>query len=93
VCWRHLAVGILQQVAQAPVQHARPTGRERGAVPVAAQPLARRLHPDELDVRVIEERRKDTDRVGATAHTGHDTARQAAVRASICARASRPMTA
>ena len=52
---RDLAVRVLQQVAQAAVQHAGRARAERGAVVPALDPLAGGLDADQPDVGVVEE--------------------------------------
>ena len=75
---RHLAVVVLQQIAQAAVQHAGRAGAQRGAVVAALEPVARGLDPDQLHLGVVEEGGEDADRVGAAADAGDDGARQPA---------------
>src|SRR5881628_1094326 len=43
----HLAVRVLEQIAEAAVEHARLPARERGGVPPRGEPLPRRLDPYE----------------------------------------------
>ena len=43
------------------------------------EPLSRRLDPDQLDLGVVEERREDPDRVGASADAGDHPLRQGAL--------------
>jgi hypothetical protein len=71
----HLAVGVLEQIAEAAVKHAGRTGAQGRAVVAGLDPPARRLDPDQLDV-VVQEGGEDPDRVGSAAHTGDHGPRQ-----------------
>ena len=75
----HLAVRVLEQIAEAAVEHARPPARERGGVPPRGEPLPRRLDPHELHVAVVQECGEDPHRVRSAADTRRHRARQAAV--------------
>ena len=59
------------------MQNARATAhRQRGAVTLGVDALAARLHADQLDLLVSEERRERADRVGAASHARHHARRQ-----------------
>ncbi len=52
---------------------------ERGAVTIGVEALAGRLDADQLDLRVVDERGEDADRVGAAADAGDHPRRQGAL--------------
>src|SRR3954447_5374755 len=72
-----LALLVLEHRRHRAVEHPARIGRQWGAVPAAAQALPRRLHADQLDAVVVEERRECADRVGAAAHAGDHARREA----------------
>src|SRR6185312_6755058 len=84
-----LAVGVLQQVAQRPMQDPRLPLGERCAMPAELRTGAARLDADQLDAGGPDEGREHADRVGAAPHTRQHVAR---IRSAYCARASSPIT-
>ncbi len=68
---RDLAVGILEQIAQAAVQHSGCTGAERGAVVTGADPFTRRFDSDEPYVGIVEKAGEDAHRIRAATNAGH----------------------
>ena len=92
VSFLYLPALVLQQHRVAAVQNARPTVRQRRRVVTERGSAATGLDADELDATIRQKRMKQSDGIGAAAHAGDDGIGQAAVRSSICARASRPMT-
>ena len=73
---RDLPAGVLQQVAQRPVQHpGTPLAQRRRRAP-APEPLPRRLHPDQRDLPVAGEGVEHPHRVRAAAHARHNRRRE-----------------
>src|SRR5581483_12288066 len=73
-----LPVLVLHDRREGAVQHAgQPRRGEWGAVPAGIDPLPRRLHPDQLDGGILDERTEDPDRVRPAADAGDDALRQA----------------
>ena len=72
-----LAVLVHQQIGAIAVQHAGPAAGDRGRVQLR-QPVARRLDAENLDTGIIEERMKQSQRIGAAADTGDQRVRGAA---------------
>src|SRR3954451_11993623 len=74
-----LALVVLEDRRQRPVQHAGPPARgQRRAVAPGLEPLARRLDADELDARVIDEAGEHADRVRPAADARDRAVRQLA---------------
>src|SRR4051794_6881462 len=72
-----LALVVLKDRRERPVQHARPpAGRQRRAVAPRLEPLARRLDADELDVGVVDEAGEHADRVRPAAHARENPVRE-----------------
>ena len=61
------------------MQHAGTTGDQRGGVQAGADALARRFDAADRDIAIVEEGMEQADRVRATADTGDQRIRQAAV--------------
>ncbi len=53
----HLSAGILQQVAERPVQHPGRALRDGGAVSVGVEPFTGGLHADQLHAGIVDELR------------------------------------
>src|SRR3954451_7979323 len=74
-----LALVVLEDRRQRPVEHAGPPARgQRRAVAAGLQALARRLDADELDVRVVDEPGEHADRVRPAADAGEHAVGQLA---------------
>ena len=87
-----LAVVVLQDVAEAAVQHAGAAEAERGGVVARLVGAAAGLDAHQLDARVVDERIEHAGRVAAAAHAGHDHVGQPAQLLEALRRVSRPMT-
>ena len=72
----HLAVLVLQQVAERAVQYAGTAARDGRRMGPAVEATPRGLHPDQTD-RVVVEGREDPDGVAATTDAGHHRRGQA----------------
>ena len=72
-----LAVVVHQEIGAVAVQHAGPAARDRGRMQLR-QPVTRGLDAENLDAGIIEERMKQSHRVGAAADAGDQRIRQAA---------------
>ena len=90
---RDLAVGVLQQIAQAAVQHAGRAGAQGGAVMAGPDALARRLDADQLAPRSSRKRGEDARSRSSRRRRRRPPSRGSRPkRSSICSRASRPIT-
>src|SRR6185437_52451 len=74
----HLAVLVLQEVAERPVQHARRAARKRRRMTLCVESLARCLDAHQLDFAIRHECVKDSHRVRSAADAGHHGCRQPA---------------
>ncbi len=80
---------VLQQHGVRAVQHAGRAGGERGRIVAETGATTAGFDADDLDAGIAEECMESADGIGSATHAGDDAIRQAAVRSSICARASR----
>ena len=71
-----LTVIVLQQVGAVAVQHAGPPRRERSRMAPGLDALPACFDADQADVGVVQERMKQTHRVGAAADAGDQRVRQ-----------------
>ena len=79
MAFEDLTVIGLQKISAVAVQHAGLAAIDRGRVAVGnVEPMARRFDPEDLDLRLVEERVKKADRVRAAADAGDQTVRQTA---------------
>src|SRR5579872_190687 len=74
---RHLAVLVLQEVAERTMQDAGPSRHERRGVPAAGDAAAAGFHADQSHGLIAREGMEHADCVAATAHAGHDHIGQA----------------
>ena len=72
-----LPVLIHQQIGAIAVQHAGPAARERGRVQPGGEPMARRLPPVDLDLRIVQERVEQAHGIGAATDARDQRIRQA----------------
>ena len=72
-----LAVIVHQEIGAVAMQHARPAAGDRRRMQLR-QPVARGLDAENLDAGIVEERMKQSHRVGAAADAGDQRIRQAA---------------
>ena len=73
-----LAVIVHQQIGAVAMQHAGPAARDRGRVQLR-QAVAGGLDAEDLDAGIIEERMKQSHRIGAAADAGDQRIRQPAL--------------
>ena len=76
---QHLAIFILQQIAQASMQDARLPGRESGTVVSGPNSLPPGFDPYQLDFRVIHEAGEEADCIGSSPYAGHGGGRKPAI--------------
>ena len=76
---RYLPIGVLEQVAQAPVEYTRASPPQGGAVMAAGDPLTRGFNPDQADLRILQKSAEDAHRVRAAADARHHGMGQPAV--------------
>ena len=82
-------VGVLQDVRVRAVQDARPTGLERRGVVAQRRPAPAGFDADQLDRRVVDERRERADRVRPAADARDHAIRQPSERFATTGRAPR----
>ena len=72
----HLTGGVLQEVAQRPMQHAGRAFGERGGMVFRIESLSGSLYSDELNRRIVNKRVKGADRIRPAAHARNDGSRK-----------------